>query len=125
VNLLLDTHCFLWWIDNDPKLNAAARSQIQDPENLVFVSTVTAWEISIKSSLGKLRAPNDYETELEVHRLQALPILNSHALAVKNLPFHHQDPFDRLLVAQAQLERLTLVTHDERIKLYGVSILMT
>ena len=125
MNLLLDTHCFLWWIDNDPRLNTAARAQIQNPKNLVFVSTVTAWEISIKSSLGKLRAPNDYEAELEIHRLQALPILNSHALAVRHLPLHHQDLFDRLLVAQAQLERLTLVTHDERIKLYGVSTLMT
>ena len=125
MNLLLDTHVFLWWVDNNPQLNAQARAAIADPNNLVFVSAATAWEISIKASLGKLSAPDDYEAELEVHGLRALPILNAHALAVKHLPLHHQDPFDRLLIAQASLERLTLVTHDTRMKLYGGSVLMT
>ena len=125
MNLLLDTHAFLWWVSDDPRLNAAARAAIAQPSTLVFVSAVTAWEISIKSALGKLDAPEDYEVELERHRLRALPIQNAHALAVKHLPMHHQDPFDRLLIAQAQLERLTLVTHDGRIALYEVSTLLT
>lgn len=125
MNLLLDTHAFLWWVSDDPRLNAAARAAIAQPSTLVFVSAVTAWEISIKSALGKLDAPEDYEVELERHRLRALPIQNAHALAVKHLPLHHQDPFDRLLIAQAQLERLTLVTHDGRIALYEVSTLLT
>ena len=125
MNLLLDTHAFLWWVSDDPRLNAAARAAIAQPSTLVFISAVTAWEISIKSALGKLDAPEDYEVELERHRLRALPIQNAHALAVKHLPLHHQDPFDRLLIAQAQLERLTLVTHDGRIALYEVSTLLT
>ena len=125
MNLLLDTHAFLWWVSDDPRLNAAARAAIAQPSTLVFVSAVTAWEISIKSALGKLDAPEDYEVELERHRLRALPIQNAYALAVKHLPLHHQDPFDRLLIAQAQLERLTLVTHDGRIALYEVSTLLT
>ena len=125
MNLLLDTHAFLWWVSDDPRLNAAARAAIAQPSTLVFVSAVTAWEISIKSALGKLDAPEDYEVELERHRLRALPIQNAHALAVKHLPLHHQDPFDRLLIAQAQLGRLTLVTHDGRIALYEVSTLLT
>ena len=125
MNLLLDTHVFLWWVGDDPQLNAKARAATAHPNNLVFVSAATAWEISIKSSLGKLSAPDDYEFELEVHGLRALPILNAHALAVKHLPLHHQDPFDQLLIAQVSLERLTLVTHDTRMKLYGGSLLMT
>ena len=124
MNLLLDTHVFLWWVGDDPQLNAKARASIAHPNNLVFVSAATAWEISIKSSLGKLSAPDESEFELEVHGLRALPILNAHALAVKHLPLHHQDPFDRLLIAQASLERLTLVTHDTHMKLYGGSLLM-
>jgi PIN domain nuclease of toxin-antitoxin system len=125
MNLLLDTHVFLWWVSDPAKLNTKAREAIADPSHVVFVSAATAWEISIKASLGKLTAPDDYESELELHGLRALPVLNAHALAVKQLPFHHQDPFDRLLIAQANHERLTLVTHDTRIKLYGGAVLMT
>ena len=126
MNLLLDTHAFLWAIDNDPRLSPKAREVIINGNNVVFVSAATAWEISIKKGIGKLQVPNgDYLEELKVHRFTALDITTEHALAVENLPPHHKDPFDRILVAQAQLENLTLVTRDPRIKAYTVPIIET
>ena len=126
MNLLLDTHAFLWAIDNDPQLSQKAREAIINGNNVVFVSAATAWEISIKKAIGKLQVPNgDYLEELKVHRFTPLAITTEHALAVENLPSHHKDPFDRILVAQAQLENLTLVTRDPRKKAYTVSIIET
>lgn len=125
-NLLLDTHAFLWAIDNNPRLSQKARNAIVDGNNVVFVSAATAWEISIKKALGKLKVPDgDYLEELRLHRFTPLNITTEHALAVENLPPHHKDPFDRMLVAQAQLERLTLVTRDPRIKVYEVQVIET
>jgi PIN domain nuclease of toxin-antitoxin system len=126
MNLLLDTHTFLWAIDNSPNLSQAARVAISDGNNMVFVSAATAWEISIKKALGKLSIPQgSYLHELTAHRFTPLDIITEHALAVENLPAHHQDPFDRLLIAQAQIESLTLVTRDPRIKQYAVQIIET
>jgi PIN domain nuclease of toxin-antitoxin system len=87
------------------------------------VSAATAWEITIKKSLGKLDAPNNLEEELARHRFQPLPINISHALAVGELPRYHNDPFDRILVAQAKIEYLTLITSDENVKMYDVSFI--
>lgn len=121
MNLLLDTHVLLWALDDDPSLSPAARAAIIDGHNLVFVSAVTAWELTIKKALGKLRAPTDeYLQELQRHRFTPLDITAEHVLAVERLPPHHADPFDRMLVAQAQVEKLTLVTRDERLLSYGV-----
>ena len=126
MNLLLDTHTFLWAIDDSPNLSQEARAAITDGNNLVFVSAATAWEISIKKAIGKLVFPGgSYLDELSVHRFMPLDITTEHALAVENLPQHHKDPFDRLLVAQAQIEKLTLVTRDPRIKQYSVQIIET
>lgn len=126
MNLLLDTHIFLWAIDNNPSLSPEARAAITNGNNMVFVSAATAWEISIKKALGKLAIPGgSYVDELKVHRFTPLDITTEHALAVENLPQHHKDPFDRLLIAQAQLESLTLVTRDPRIKQYAVQIIET
>ncbi len=126
MNLLLDTHAFLWAIDNNPNLSPKARDAIIDGHNVVFVSAATAWEISIKKSIGKLKVPNgDYLEELILHRFTPLAITTEHALAVENLPPHHKDPFDRMLIAQAQIEKLTLVTRDPRIKAYAVPIIET
>lgn len=126
MNLLLDTHAFLWAIDNNPDLSQEAREAIVDGNNIVFVSAATAWEISIKKAIGKLKIPNeDYLQELKLHRFTPLAITTEHALAVENLPPHHKDPFDRMLVTQAQIEKLTLVTRDPRIKAYAVPIIET
>ena len=121
MNLLLDTHVLLWALDNDPSLSQAARKAIIDGDNIVFVSAATAWEIAIKRALGKLNAPTgDYLEELRRHRFTPLDITSEHALAVERLPSHHADPFDRILVAQAQIEKLTLITRDSRIQAYDV-----
>ena len=121
MNLLLDTHVFLWAVDNDPNLSPAAREAIVDGHNIVYVSAATAWEISIKRAIGKLKTPeSDYLQELRLHRFTPLSITTDHALAVENLPPYHKDPFDRMLIAQAQNEKLTLVTRDQRIESYDV-----
>jgi PIN domain nuclease of toxin-antitoxin system len=126
MNLLLDTDAFLWAIDNDPKLSQKARDAIVDGNNIVFVSAATAWEISIKKAIGKLKVPSgDYLEELRLHRFTPLDITTEHALAVENLPPHHKDPFDRMLIAQAHVERLTLVTRDSRMKAYAVPAIET
>ena len=126
MNLLLDTHVFLWAVDNNPNLSPAAREAIVDGHNIVYVSAATAWEISIKRVIGKLRIPqSDYLEELRLHRLTPLSITTEHVLAVENLPPHHKDPFDRMLIAQAQEEKLTLVTRDPRMKVYDVRIIET
>ena len=118
--LLLDTHVLLWWLDDPTSLDAAARRLIADPGNRVFVSAAVAWEITIKRQLGKLEAPDDFEEALEEERFQHLPITVPHALAVAELPPIHADPFDRIQVAQARLECLTIVTRDATIPNYDV-----
>ena len=124
MNLLIDTHVLLWAVDNDPSLSPAARAAITDGRNIVFVSAATAWEIAIKKALGKLQAPTDtYLEELRHHRFTPLDITTEHALTVETLPPHHADPFDRMLVAQAQVEKLTLVTRDVRLHAYSVPII--
>lgn len=122
MRLLLDTHTLLWWLA-DRDLNAGARAAIGDPLNDVFVSAATAWEISIKRSLGKLRAPDDLITQLEINAFTPLAISVDHAIAAGSLPRHHDDPFDRMLIAQASVEELTVVTRDERFAAYEVRLL--
>ena len=120
MNLLLDTHTLLWWLGKDPTLSKNARTAIRDNRNVIFVSAATAWEITIKKALGKLQTPDNLEEALEVNQFLPLPITIRHALAVGELPPIHQDPFDRVLVAQAKVEGLTLVTRDEDIQKYRV-----
>jgi PIN domain nuclease of toxin-antitoxin system len=121
--LSLDTHVLLWWLADDVTLSQTIRATISDGMNLVFVSAAAAWEMVIKSALDKLDIPSDLEAALTANRFQPLPITIPHALAVVDLPHHHNDPFDRLLIAQAKVEGLTLVTRDEQIKKYDVSIM--
>jgi PIN domain nuclease of toxin-antitoxin system len=123
VRLLLDTHVLLWWLADDPTLSRGARDAIADGESVVAVSAASAWEISIKRAAGRLEAPADLEAHLEKHRFVRLPITIAHALRAGALPTHHDDPFDRVLVAQAELEGLTIVTRDENIGRYAVATL--
>ncbi|MBW1720431.1 MAG: type II toxin-antitoxin system VapC family toxin [Deltaproteobacteria bacterium] len=123
MNLLLDTHVLLWWLDDNPLLSSKAKKAISDWNNIVFVSAVVIWEIRIKQALGKLIIPSNFRKVLSRQPFEMLDITVDHADAIKDLPFHHRDPFDRLLIAQAKVERLTLVTHDLHLKKYKVPIL--
>lgn len=120
MRLLLDTSTVLWWLDGDTRLRSIARATIANPNNEVFVSSASAWEIAVKRASGKLEAPFDVARALELNHFIVLPIGVDHAIAAGELPLHHKDPFDRMLVAQAQLESLTLLTHDVEISRYEV-----
>ncbi len=123
MELLLDTHAFLWWNADDPALGSSARAAIGNGENIVFVSAATAWEIAVKRAAGKLRAPGRIAEWVRRNGFTPLPIEIEHAEASAALPLHHRDPFDRLLVAQARGERLLLVTSDPEIANYRVRTL--
>lgn len=123
MNLLLDTHALLWWLADDPALGSEARAAIADPASTVYVSAASAWEVAIKQALGRLDAPADLDRAVEASGFDELPITVRHALAAGWLPPHHTDPFDRMLISQAMLERLTLVTSDGRMAAYGVATL--
>jgi len=123
MNPLLDTHVLLWIASGQRPLGERTRIRIEDPTALVFVSAASAWEIAIKRSLGKLDAPDDFEAMLETYRFTPLDIRTQHALAVERLPNHHQDPFNRILIAQSLSENLTIVTHDAAFDAYDVRTL--
>lgn len=123
MRLLLDTHVLLWWLADDPRLDEAARGAIAEPANDTFASAASMWELSIKADLGKVSMPDDLGEQLAANSFTPLPVQMTHALAVRHLPDHHRDPFDRLLVAQAQLEGLTIVTADQAIPRYDVAVL--
>jgi PIN domain nuclease of toxin-antitoxin system len=108
MTVLLDTHILLWWLADDPGLTGGAPRIIAAQDTVVFVSAATAWEIAIKRAIGKLNVPDEFEPVLEQNGFQPLPITMRHALAAGRLPRHHDDPFDRMLVAQAQSEELKL-----------------
>jgi len=120
MTLLLDTHVLLWWLDDPQLLSNAARSAIADGKNTVYISAAVAWEIAIKRRLGKLEAPDDLEAAMATNRFLPLPVTIPHALAVYELPYHHRDPFDRLLIAQAIHEGFQLVSRDVHVPLYDV-----
>ncbi len=122
MRLLLDTDALLRWLA-DEGLTAQARDAIADPANLVAVSAVSAWEISIKKALGKLAVPDDLERQVQAGGFTPLPITIAHGIAAGQLAHHHDDPFDRILVAQALAEGLTIVTRDKRFNDYSVALL--
>jgi len=124
MKLLLDTHIVLWWLDDPALLSKDARDAIADPANEVLVSAVVAWEIAIKRGLGKLTAPADFDVAIQSAGFAMLPVTVAHALATELLPPHHRDPFDRMLVAQAQIENCTIVTRDPVLAQYGVATIV-
>jgi PIN domain nuclease of toxin-antitoxin system len=123
LNLLLDTHVLLWWLAASSRLSQAARDTIGEGD-LVYVSAASAWEIAIKASQGKLDFPGRLEEQLLQNEFRSLPVSIPHALAAADLPPHHRDPFDRMLIAQARLESLTLLTSDARLKAYDAPMLL-
>jgi PIN domain nuclease of toxin-antitoxin system len=123
LTLLLDTHVLLWWLADDRRLKPPERHAIADREALVYVSAVTMWEIAIKRSVGRLDVDLEaLERELEASAMIELPVRWRHAKGTAALPRHHDDPFDRLLVAQSQAEGLVLVTYDVAFRDYDVAL---
>jgi PIN domain nuclease of toxin-antitoxin system len=124
VRLLLDTHAFLWWRGDDPRLGEVEREAIRDGQNDVFLSAASIWEIVIKQSLGRLRIPEPASAAAARLGFEPLAVSFAHAEATALLPALHRDPFDRMLIAQARTEGLALVTHDPLIRTYpGVAFL--
>ncbi|HEY9851006.1 MAG TPA: type II toxin-antitoxin system VapC family toxin [Leptolyngbyaceae cyanobacterium] len=127
MRLLLDTQCWLWWFAQPEKLNENVIEQIADETNEVWFSVASVWEMGIKVSIGKLSLPEQIDAYVSTRMTQlgarSLEIANSHALRVAALPLHHRDPFDRMLIAQAQLEDMTLVSADSTFNQYEVSLL--
>lgn len=124
MRVLLDTHAFLWFVLDDPKLSDLASSLISDPQNEVLVSPASFWEIAIKVSLEKYRLPEPFEEfiqrQSEQNDFSLLPITVAHTAAVSTLPFHHRDPFDRMLVAQSFTERVPLLSADTALDAYPI-----
>ncbi|CNH93728.1 PilT domain-containing protein [Yersinia aldovae] len=121
--LLIDTHVFIWWLTNDPSLNSLTRSVISKGGNIVYVSTITPWEISIKHSIGKLEFDADIDEAMERNNFYALSISHAHAEQAGNLPRHHGYPFNRMLIAQSQMEGLILVSADTAFRPYGIRLM--
>jgi len=122
MKLLLDTHAALWWLGDDERFGERAAEQLADAANQVLLSAAVVWEVAIKRSLGKLAAPYDLAPTLLGAGALPLPVSLEHATAVGDLPWHHRDPFDRMLVAQAGVEGAVLVSGDETLRPYGVPI---
>ena len=123
MRLLLDAHTLLWWLEDSPILSVDAHDAIAESANSVAVSAASVWELEVKRAIGKLRAPAGLVRRIEAEDFEPLPISLNHGVAAGKLPLHHGDPFDRMLIAQAQLEGLTIVTHDPSFAPYAVSTL--
>ena len=127
MRLLLDTHAFLWWVEGTSLVGRRAKAAVSDPENEVLVSIASCWELAIKLSLGKLRVTQNLDRfipeQLRLNNFLLLEIWLPHAVRIADLPFHHRDPFDRLLVAQALEDDLTIVSADRVFHQYGVNVL--
>ncbi len=127
MKLLLDTHAFIWWNNEPEKLSPQARAACEDVNNVLILSVVSVWEMQIKLQLGKLKLDIPLRTLVESQQrtndVQILPVLNEHVFALEILPLHHKDPFDRMLIAQANTEELFVVSKDEIFKAYPVKLL--
>jgi PIN domain nuclease of toxin-antitoxin system len=121
--LLVDSHALLWWRGEPRRLSTRVLEAMENPETSLFYSAASIWEIAIKRAQGKLKAPENLLDTMEQRGFAELPVLSRHAIIAGALPPHHRDPFDRMIVAQAQGEGLTVVTRDERIAAYDVPVL--
>ena len=117
---LLDTQIFLWWMDGAKKLNNDLIKIIKNPENQIFLSVASIWEIVIKKTIGKLRMPTNWKDDLGKSGFLILSIELEHVFKIENLKYHHKDPFDRMLIAQAKVENLILITNDPKIRKYNL-----
>jgi PIN domain nuclease of toxin-antitoxin system len=122
VRLIIDTHAALWLLGEDKRLSSSADQMLTDVSNEVLLSAAVVWEVAIKQSLGKLDAPDGFSALLMDAGAMPLPVTIEHAGAVGSLPWHHRDPFDRLLVAQAMLENAAIVSSDDRLRAYDVRV---
>jgi len=126
MKVLLDTHTFLWWINDTPQLSQIARQIIGNGENMIFLSAASGWEIAIKTSLGKLKLSADITAfileQMHINAITPLPVQMNHALHIYTLPDLHRDPFDRMLIAQAQVESLPILTADPQFSGYQVEV---
>lgn len=124
MNYLLDTHTFLWFINDDTSLSSTAKTLIEDPQNLIYLSVASIWEMAIKTSLGKLSIPSPFtsfiDNQLRENTIILLNIKTTHTGIVATLPFHHRDPFDRLIIAQSKAENFPIIGRDEIFDNYGV-----
>jgi PIN domain nuclease of toxin-antitoxin system len=127
VNILLDTHCWLWWISEPARLKDDARRLIEDSLNTILLSVASSWEIALKYSIGRLDLPEPPEhfvpKRLMRDGISSLPIEHVHALHVAGLPYHHKDPFDRLIISQAQIEGVPIMTVDRQFEAYDIEII--
>lgn len=119
---LLDTHIFIWAMENKKKLPERIKNEITNPSNIIFISVATVWEIILKTTKKKLRAPKDITGDIAASNFQLLSIQIEHVLEVKKLPLYHSDPFDRILIAQAKTEDLVLITSDPKIWKYNIAL---
>ena len=124
---LVDTQAFLFWVAGSPKLGRVARAAMKQGKSELLFSAACSWEIAIKYALGKLKLPDVPErfvpAQLRAHRIEAIPLEHTEALSVARLPMHHDDPFDRVLVAQALSRKVAVITGDSRFEDYGVKVL--
>lgn len=123
MRFLPDTHTLIWWLEEHPILPASLKEKIASSKNEKFYSIISLWEIAIKRSIGKLDIAADFRAALEDQPFDLLPLRTSHVDIIEHLPLHHRDPFDRMLVAQAQCERLTFITKDRHLERYGITML--
>ena len=121
MRVLADTHALIWWVERNPRLSADA-ARLLSQEGMVFVSAISAWEIATKTSQGRLRLPEPLEVVMEHYNFIRLAVDFQHVREYQNLPPHHQDPFDRMLIAQAKVEGLVTITSDRQFEPYGIPV---
>jgi PIN domain nuclease of toxin-antitoxin system len=123
-SFLLDTHVLIWWLEGGSRLSSDVKNLIQSRQSIINVSAVSAWEIEIKKALGKLQAPDDLKEMVQENDFRELPITPEHSKYLQALPRHHRDPFDHMLICQAQAEDLTILTHDQDFSKYEVKLML-